>query len=110
MTSNEREIRDEIERQIRRAAEVRQAADRVADEAVVYAKSIAPVDTGDYAASIGKRKLPPVNGMPRRRVIATDFKAHWIEYGTGEPYPTEEAAVFQKTARHFGGTMGDGDD
>ena len=68
------------------------------------------------------KKKFTVDGMPARRVGATDFKAHWIEYGTGsdkkgdspryvptlgvqvgKDTPTPAFAPRAKTAAHFGG-------
>jgi hypothetical protein len=41
--------------------------------------------------------------MPGLRIGATDWKAGWIEYGTGEPGPTKAYAPRARTAAHFGG-------
>jgi hypothetical protein len=41
--------------------------------AAMYARTIAPVASGDYRNSIG------VEGTT---LVATDFKAHWVEWGT----------------------------
>jgi hypothetical protein len=78
---------DEIARQILALAvkqsELEDSVDKYAVEVRDYWRSISPVDKGDYAASIKVVKRKPVNGFPVRRIEATDFKAHWIEYGTG---------------------------
>lgn len=72
------------------------------DEVVAYWKSVAPVDRGDYAASIKvTRKAKGGRGV----VSATDYKAHWVEFGTAEPGPTSAAAPAEKTAIRFGGTL-----
>lgn len=46
------------------------------------AKAIAPEDTGDYKNSI---EVATVKGKVRLK--ATDFKSHWIEWGTANGYP-----------------------
>lgn len=117
MTS-EREIRAEIEAKIRADAEIRVKAAEFADDVRDYARSIAPVRTGAYAASIKVKKQRDHLGLPAYRVVATDWKAHLIEYGTGSdskegsPFgkdtPTPEFGVFGKTAHRFGGTLDGG--
>lgn len=114
----EAEIRAELEAKIRADAEVRLKAAEFAEEVRDYARSIAPVRTGKYAASIKVEKKKDQLGMPAHRVVATDWKAHLIEYGTGpdteegSPFgkdtPTPEFAVFGKTAHRFGGTLDGG--
>lgn len=72
------------------------------DEVIPYWKSIAPVESGKYAASIKvTRKAKGGRGV----VTATDFKAHWIEFGTAAPGPTTAFAPAEKTAIRFGGTL-----
>ena len=85
--------------------------DKFAREVAEYAKSIAPVfgdraprrsapadgEPGDYRDSIHVEN----RGVGKRRVIADDFKAIWIEVGTTH---MPEYAVFEKTAQHFGGS------
>lgn len=103
MTSRE-EILREIMEQAQKAAEVKQGLDEFAGLVQEYWRQQSPVDDGEYAASVQvyKKKMT-VNGMPARRVGATDFKAHWIEFGTGQPGPTQAFAPRAKTAAHFGG-------
>lgn len=108
MASSASEIRAEIDRLIRAEAddEIARELDRVAAAVQAHWIGEAPVEHGEYKKSIKVRKLPDGrNGLPRRRVIATDRKAHWIEFGTGDPGPTPEFAPGQKTATHFGGTL-----
>ena len=71
-------------------------------EIVDYWKSVSPVDTGRYAASV---KVIKKAKRGKGKVGATDFKAHWIEFGTGAPGPTKAFAPGEKTARQFGGTL-----
>lgn len=92
-----------IESAIRDSAEVKAEKRIVARQMVGWAKSISPVDHGDYAAD-----WKVVEG--RRgdvRIVNDNFKAHWIEDGTGGDTPTPEYAVAAKTAIQFGGTAGD---
>ncbi len=101
---NRDEIAIEIYAQAQRSAMVRQELQKFANEVRDYWRSVAPIDQGVYAASVKvfKRKFTH-KGMPGVGVGATDFKAHWVEYGTGEPGPTKAAAPRAKTAAHFGG-------
>ena len=100
--------RDQIELEIRarasESAKVRQELDALAKQVRDYWRTVSPIDDGVYAASVKvyKRKFTH-KGMPGVGVGATDFKAHWIEYGTGEPGPTAAMAPRAKTAAHFGG-------
>jgi hypothetical protein len=102
------DIQRELEQAIRGLAEVEAGVQAFAEEVRDHARSEAPVRTGAYAASIEVRKADPVNGLPARKVVATDWKAHFIEFGTGEPGPTTEHAPMGKTAHHFGGTLDGG--
>ena len=68
---------------------------QVAEQAAGYMKGIVPphIDSGAYNASIGV----DVKGT-HVRVTASDYKAHWLEYGTED---TPEFAPRQKTQDHF---------
>lgn len=97
-------LEDEIRTQIAGQLEVKDYLDRFALEVRDYWRSQSPVDEGKYAASVKVySKYLLVDGMPGKRVGATDWKAHFIEYGTGEPGPTKAHAPRAKTAAHFGG-------
>lgn len=61
---------------------------------------------GSYKAGIVNRKGRPINGFPSRVIAATDYKSHWIEYGTGGKTPTPEFACRQRTATRFGAMTG----
>ena len=121
--SNVRESQAEIEAEIRRkitaSAEVRKGTEQQALLVAETARSLAPVDEGDYRDSIEVEKKfgATPDGMPTKRVISRDWKAHFIEYGTGpdtkegskfgKDTPTPEFAVVGRTAAMFGGTVGD---
>lgn len=79
----------------------------MAKEVVPYWKSVSPVRSGKYAASV---KVVKKARRGKGKVGATDFKAHWIEFGTGEPGKTKAFAPGQKTAEHFGGSLSEGID
>jgi len=79
----------------------------MAKEVVPYWRSIAPVDEGEYAASI---KVARKARRGKGKVRATDYKAAWIEFGTGAPGPTRAHATGQKVAQHFGGNLDSGID
>ncbi len=91
-----------IEAAIRESAAVQAEKRAVAKKMAEHAKSISPVDHGDYAADW---KVEDRRGGVR--IINNNFKAHWIEDGTGGETPTPEYAVAAKTAIQFGGTAGD---
>jgi hypothetical protein len=96
----------DFERAIAEAAEVDAGLNEFMNREVVpYWRSQAPVDSGAYAASI---KVVQKGRRGKGKVRATDFKAAWIEFGTGEPGKTDAYAPGQRTASHFGGTLDDG--
>jgi hypothetical protein len=102
--SLEDEIAAEIRAQLAAQTDLKQGLDSMAEDVKEYWRSVSPVDDGEYAASVKVyKKYLMVDGMPGKRIAATDFKAHWIEFGTGEPGPTKAAAPRAKTAAHFGG-------
>ena len=63
-------------------------------------------EAGSYRAGIVNRKGPKINGFPSRTIAATDYKSHWIEYGTGGKTPTPEFAPRQRTATRFSSLSG----
>jgi hypothetical protein len=103
---------EEFTRALRESAEVDSMLDEKMREVVDYARSVAPVETGAYAAGI---KVTKKARHGRGEVAATDWKSHWVEYGTSAPEhhgggPTPAFGVMEKTAARFGGTLGKGDD
>ena len=97
-------VEDEIRAQLAAQLDLRDGIDQMGKAVRDYWRSQSPVDDGEYAASVKVyKKYLMVNGMPGVRVGATDFKAHWIEFGTGEPGPTKAYAPRAKTCAHFGG-------
>jgi hypothetical protein len=63
-------------------------------------------EAGAYKAGIRNRKYGLIRGYPARIIEATDYKSHWIEYGTGGDTPTPEFAPRQRTATRFGAMRG----
>lgn len=97
---------DELAEAVARDAQVNAGLDEfMAGEVVPYWRSVSPVRSGKYAASVKVVKKPR---QGKGRVGATDFKAHWVEFGTGQPGPTTASAPGQKTAEHFGGDLSEG--
>lgn len=96
---------EDIAKAIRSSAAIDTAINKfMEDEVVPYWRNLSPVRTGKYAASVKViKKAKHGQGV----VGAKDFKAHWIEYGTGEPGPTKALAPGEKTAHHFKGTLFD---
>ena len=91
--------------QIHASAESDAALNEQAQEMVKYARSIAPVDSGKYAAGI---KVTKKARGGKAVISATNWKSHLVELGTGAPGPTRPDAVMEKTAQHFGGTLDGG--
>ena len=97
--------REELEDMIRRDADVNSKLnDFMRNEIVPAWKTLAEphTNTAAYRASIKVTKKAK-RGVGR--VGATDFKAHWLEYGTGEPYPTPEYGFAAKIAAKYGGDI-----
>lgn len=119
----------ELAKHIRESAEVDAAIDDfMANEVVPHWKSIAPVDSGNYAARIKVAKKAK-NG--RGVVAATAPHSHLIEYGTGgdtkdtgtnkalidgqwvtlpDNTPTRALGIGERVAQHFGGHLTGGID
>jgi hypothetical protein len=108
MTESSAQIERELMEAIKNLAEIEAGTKELAEEVRDYVVDEAPVKTGDYAAGIKVRQGKPVAGMSCYKVVATDFKSHWVEFGTGDPGPTKERAPMGKAAYHFGGTLDDG--
>lgn len=98
--------------------EIRAGVIRKAQEVQAYWKSIAPVGTrthtlksgyvdepGDYRDSIVVKYRKDHEGRLEARVVATDYKAHWLEYGSVH---NKEGAYAQRTVDHFNGTTAGG--
>lgn len=95
----------EIDKAIRTSAQAKAEKVRVGKEMAAHAKSISPVDHGDYGAAW---KVQQGKGRDDdTKVVNDNFKAHWIEDGTGGTSPTPEFAVAARTAIAFGGTAAD---
>lgn len=102
----------EVAKAIRESVEVDVGLRKFCEEVVAYWRSVSPVRTGEYAASVKVLKAPKAG----KAVVGTNFwKAHFIEFGTGDDSkegskfgpdtPTPEFAPGQNTAHHFGGTL-----
>lgn len=91
-------------RQLASTVEMRKFLYGRAKTAAEYARYIAAseaIDTGDYAASIdGTAGIE--DGEALGRVFAKDFKAGWIEFGTGAPYPTRAFAILRRAVEAAG--------
>jgi hypothetical protein len=89
-----------IEEAVLHSTQVRDALSSTAETIAQRAKAIAPVDLGDYVASIGTSEGRSQNGRPMFRVLSTDPKAGIIEFGSGKPGGT--FAVFRRAAAGIG--------
>lgn len=93
------EIAKELEAKVSRS-EVDPQVEKIAEDALEYAKSIAPVRTGRFRESLRMHQIADNRGFARFRVDSTDdpAKVGSIEYGTDV---TPEFAVFEKTSDHL---------
>lgn len=117
-----RELELEIREQAAKADEVKQGLKEFGEQVVDYWRSVSPVQTGRYAATVRVIKRFRMNGFPAIKVGSTSNRAHFIEFGTGtdttgkEPRyiprlgvqvmkdtPTPAFAPRAKTVAHFGG-------
>lgn len=119
---NRNELEAEILAQAARSDEIRQGLNDFGKEVVEYWRSVSPVRTGGYAASVRVLRKFVVNGLPGVRVGSTSRRAALIEFGTGvdtkgnspryvpdlgvqvtSETPTPAFAPRAKTVAHFGG-------
>lgn len=78
----------------------------LADEAAAVARTLAPVREGDYRDSIEGLSGFNDDGIASGRLVATDWKAHWIEAGTGQPGPTPPYRVLGRAVEAIAGRVG----
>lgn len=102
----------DIDRAVGANAEIRAAVMAKAKEVQAYWQSIAPVsekehvynghldEPGDYRDSIRVRFNQKGNGFFTATVFTTDWKAHWLEYGS---IHNPEFGFAQRTVDNFGG-------
>jgi len=83
--------------ELARTAEMMAFLLKTAQSVAGTAQAIAPRRTGAYASSITADAEPG-----RARVNANDFKAVWIEFGTGQPAPTPAFHVLSRAAESMG--------
>ena len=70
----------------------------LAEQAAAVAKGLAPVRLGHYRDSIEGVAGARDDGIVVGRVLSDDFKANWIEKGTGVPLPTKGLHVLRPAA------------
>ena len=75
-----------VERDIARSAELAVVLKAGADQGARRAQEMAPVESGRYRDGI-KSDIALVDGIWVARVVGTDFKSHWIEFGTAKGFP-----------------------
>lgn len=78
----------------------------LADRTAARARQDAPRRSGNYRDSIKGIVGPDETGVHVGRVLATDFKAHWIEAGTGQPLPTPAFHTLARAAEAVVGKVG----
>lgn len=111
MDFDEDEAYREILRQARQSAELLSESREEADKVKDYARSISPVESGEFAGAWHvEPRVRYRQGMPVHRVTNDDPKAEYIEDGTGQHHSrrqggsSPEFAIRAKTAAHFEGT------
>lgn len=88
--------RDVVDEYLENSEDLLPAKQQLADEFVAHARSIAPVDEGDYRDGIVSRKV----GKAGVGIYFTDEISELLEYGTID---TPEYAVRRRTIEYFGG-------
>ena len=89
-----------MQRHIDEDESITEAKLMMAREATAYARSIAPVEEGDYRNGIQAVHL----GASGVAVEFSDWKSVFLEYGTANEHGTPvtpEFAVAKRTAEHF---------
>ena len=76
----------------------------IAESAAQLAKAAAPRRLSHYINSIHAVAGVRDDGMAVARVVSDDFKANWIEKGTGPPIPTEPHAPLRTGAEQATGS------
>lgn len=94
-------LADEIESDPGVAEDMISLGERAAD----IAKGLAPRLSGDYADSIHVVTGINDDGKAVVRVLADDFKAGWIEKGTGPPGPTPAHAPLRTAVEQVVGQV-----
>src|SRR5262245_53346604 len=99
---SEEDIYREIDRKIKRDAQMRRDARNAAEEIRDHGRDHeAPVRTGRYAASVHVEDRPDYRGYTQFWIGTRVFYAGWVEFGTED---TPEYAPAARTAFRFGGT------
>lgn len=99
MDFSELGLEGELLKAVRKDAGIQRGLDQLAKEVKDFWQEIAPVDSGQYAASVKIKKARDENGDPIRRVGTNHPAAHIIEYGSSD---TPKFAVRAKVEGHFG--------
>lgn len=89
-----------------RSDEPDEMLEQLAAATTAVARGAAPRRTGAYAESIFGVVGARGDGVHVGRVLATDFKAHWIEAGTGPPLPTAAHHTLEKAVEQVVGKVG----
>jgi len=88
----------QFEKQMQENPEVGKKLLPLAEAAKSVAESLAPVRLGHYKSSFKAMAGKRPDGKVVARLASFDFKAHWIELGTGPPIPTPPMAVLRTAA------------
>ena len=81
---------------VARSLQVQVALRVLAELGAEAAKALAPERTGRYREDITVDVGVSDKGIAMARINANDFKSVWIEFGTGDPGPTEAFAPLRR--------------
>lgn len=102
--------RDDLEAEIMaravNSAEVKQGLKEFGEAVVAYWRSVSPVRTGKYAASVHVIKRFKADGIPGVKVGSSSHRAALIEYGTGaDDKGKKTPGMFLRSGCRLAGTL-----
>lgn len=84
-----------------------EAMQEAAESILAIAHDLAPRRLEVYANSL-TASSGVEDGVATGRVASSDFKAPWIEKGTGAPFPTPAFSPLRRAVEQAGFTLGEG--
>lgn len=96
----------DFERKLLASGDVEAMLLGLAQKAAKAAKRYAPTRFQFYRESIEGIAGIGDDGKARGRVLSEDYKAWWIEAGTGQPFPTRAYAPLRRGVEEVVGPLG----